>query len=303
MSEISEKKKQTPMEKVAAFIVDKRKAFYLIYAGLAIFCVIAWGWVNVNNDITTYLPEETETRRGLSIMNDEFTTFASSRIMIDNISYDRAGQLAEQLEAIPGIKSITLDDSEEHYKDGAALLSVTFDGEAEDQICLDALDEINAIIDDYDVYISGDVGASTSETIAKEMQLVMLIAVAIILLVLLFTSHTYMEIPVLLMTFGMAALLNMGTNFIFGTISFISNSIAVVLQLALAIDYAIILCHRYTEERAVSEPREAVIAALSKASSQLRAKDQRMGSFFRKNALYRPADIRRTACYMLHFLQ
>ena len=61
-------------------------------------------------------------------------------------------------------------------------------------------------------------------------------------------------------------------TFCFGTISFVSNSIAVVLQLALAIDYAIILCHRYTEERAlVSEPREAVIAALSKAIPEISA--------------------------------
>ena len=72
-----------------------------------------------------------------------------------------------------------------------------------------------------------------------------------------------MEIPVLLLTFGMAALLNMGTNFMFGEISFVSNSIAVVLQLALAIDYAIILCNRYTEERSAMGSRDAVVSALS----------------------------------------
>ena len=58
-----------------------------------------------------------------------------------------------------------------------------------------------------------------------------------------------MEVPVYLIVFSTAAVLNMGTNFIFGTISFITNSIAIVLQLAMAIDYAIIFCHRYMEER------------------------------------------------------
>ncbi|MFR5601278.1 MAG: MMPL family transporter [Lachnospiraceae bacterium] len=101
------------------------------------------------------------------------------------------------------------------------------------------------------------------------MNLGMAIAVVIIVAVLLFTSHTYMEIPVLLLTFGAAALLNKGTNFIFGEISFVSNSVAVVLQLALAIDYAIILCHRYTEEREHMEAREAVITALSKAIPEI----------------------------------
>ena len=86
------------------------------------------------------------------------------------------------------------------------------------------------------------------------------------MVVLLFTSKSYMEVPVYLIVFAAAAVLNMGTNFIFGTISFITNSIAVVLQLALAIDYAIIFCHRYMEERDNGlDPREADIAALSKA--------------------------------------
>ncbi len=78
-----------------------------------------------------------------------------------------------------------------------------------------------------------------------------------------------MEIPILLVTFGVAALLNVGSNFLLGEISFISDSIAIILQLALAIDYAIILCHRYTEERMLQEPREAVITALSKAIPEI----------------------------------
>ena len=79
------------------------------------------------------------------------------------------------------------------------------------------------------------------------------------------TSRSYAEVPVLLMTFGAAALLNMGTNFLCGTISFISNSVTVILQLALAIDYAIILCHRFSDEHETLPTREACIAALSKA--------------------------------------
>lgn len=96
--------------------------------------------------------------------------------------------------------------------------------------------------------------------------MILLIAAVVIVVVLLFTSKSYMEVPVYLIVFVVAAVLNMGTNFLFGTISFITNSIAVVLQLALAIDYAIIFCHRYMEERDNGlDPREADISALSKA--------------------------------------
>ena len=261
--------KQSPIQRLAAFIVDKRKVFYLLFIGLSIFCVFSSGWVAVNDDLTSYLPAETETRRGLTTMDEEFVTFGTSRILVDNVSAAQAGVLQERLEDIAGVKSVEFDGSEDHYQHGAALFSVTYDGTADDAVSLQALADIREMLAGYDVYVTGDTGANDSANLDAEMQVVMVIAVVIILLVLLFTSHTYMEIPVLLMTFGMAALLNKGTNFIFGEISFVSNSVAVVLQLALAIDYAIILCHRYTEEREHLEAREAVVIALSKAIPEI----------------------------------
>ena len=261
--------KQSSMERVSAFIVDKRKAFYLLYIGVAIFCVFSSGWTAVNDDLTSYLPDTTETRQGLTIMDEEFVTFGTSRIMVDNISWRQAERLAEQARAIPGVKAVEFDNTPDHYQSGGALLSITYEGAAADPVSLKALDSVEALLEGYDVYVTGDTGGSASDSLAAEMQVVMVIAVVIILLVLLFTSHTYMEIPVLLMTFGLAALMNKGTNFIFGEISFVSDSVAVVLQLALAIDYAIILCHRYTEERERLEPREAVVIALSKAIPEI----------------------------------
>lgn len=261
--------KQSPLERISAFIVDKRKAFYLVYIGFAIFCVFSSSWTQVNDDLTSYLPADTETRQGLTVMEDEFVTFGTSRIMVDNISFDSAEKLSEEIESTEGVKSVEFDGTEDHFKNGAALFSITYDGTATDEVSLNALEKVTALLEGYDVYVTGDTGDSASEGLAKEMQVVMIIAVVIIVLVLLFTSHTYMEIPVLIATFGMAALMNKGTNFIFGEISFVSDSVAVVLQLALAIDYAIILCHRYTEERTHLEAREAVIIALSKAIPEI----------------------------------
>lgn len=265
----TQKKKETPIEKLAALIVDKRKAFYLFYIIAGIFCAISTGWTQVNNDITSYLPDSSETRMGLDLMNEQFITYGSGSIMLENVTYEKAEQIAAELEEIDGVTSVTVSNDEDSYKNGSALLSVTFDGEEDDQISKDAMNAIKQKLEPYDVYISSAVGNSSSETIAAEMQVVIVIVLVIIIAVLFFTSHTYMEIPVLLMTFGMAALLNMGTNFLFGEISFVSNSIAVVLQLALAIDYAIILCNRYTEERVTMGARDAVVTALSKAIPEI----------------------------------
>lgn len=269
MTMSTEKKKQTPIEKLAALIVDKRKAFYLFYIIAGIFCAISMNWTKVNNDITSYLPDSSETRVGLDLMNEQFITYGSGSIMLENITFEKAQEVASELEKIDGVTTVKVEDNSDSYKNGSALLSVTFDGEESDEISKKAMNEIKERLEPYDEYINSAVGNSSSETIAAEMQVVIVIVLVIIIAVLFFTSHTYMEIPVLLMTFGMAALLNMGTNFIFGEISFVSNSIAVVLQLALAIDYAIILCNRYTEERATMDARDAVVTALSKAIPEI----------------------------------
>lgn len=269
MAKKNDSENKSIIEKAAEFIVDKRKAFYLIYILLAVFSIFSSGWIKVNNDITDYLSEETETRQGLSVMNENFTTYATADIMIDNISLAHAEQLSEEIKNIDGVKDIAFDDTDKHYVDSSALLTVTFDGEADDSISEEALNSIKEYIADYDTYISAELGNTKADTIAKEMTVVMAIACIIILAVLFLTSGTYMEIPVMIMTFGMAAILNKGTNYMFGTISFISNSIAIVLQLALAIDYAIILCHRFSEERQNLDIREAAIAALQKAIPEI----------------------------------
>ncbi len=261
--------RMTPIQHVAAFIVDKRKAFYLFYIGLAIFCLFSTGWVSVNNDITSYLADDTETRRGLTAMEEQFVTFGTNRILVDNISRAQGETLRRELEALEGVKSVEFDGTEEHFRDGAALFTITYEGSAEDQVSLDGLARVKETLEGLDTYVTGETGYSISEILNEEMRVVVVVAVVIIVVVLTFTSKTYMEVPVLLMTFGLAALLNKGTNFLLGEISFVSNSVAVVLQLALAIDYAIILCHRYSEEREIHEARDAVIAALSKSIPEI----------------------------------
>lgn len=129
------------------------------------------------------------------------------------------------------------------------------------------MNAVRETLADYDTYVSTEVGAEeeTSKALAKDMNLILVLAVIIIVAVLLLSTKAYMEIPVLLITFGVAAILNKGTNYWLGTISSVTDSIAVVLQLALAIDYAIILCDRFMEEHETMDAESAVKVALSKA--------------------------------------
>ena len=259
------------MMKVAEFIVDKRNLIVLIYVILIIFSAFSRSWVKVENDLSYYLPADAETKIGLEIMDDEFVTFGSARLMVANITYDDAKALADTISERPEVQSLSFDDSTEHYNDASALFDVTFNYPEEDEKAKKALDSLVSDLSDYDVFVSSTLDEDLSETIAKEMQVIIVIVAFVVVTVLILTSQTYAEVPVLIITFLSAAILNMGTNFMLGKISFISNSVTIVLQLALSVDYAIIFCNRFKEEHETMPIRESVIVALSKSIVEILA--------------------------------
>ena len=149
-------------EKLATFIVDKRNLIFFLYACALIFCLFSRSWVRVCNDITEYLPESTETRQGLTLMEEEFTTFATARVMVSHVTYDMAADLAEQMEQIEGVSSAafgndaagadtgdsepeTPEDIAAYFKGADALISVTFEGEETDESSLAAMEAIREL--------------------------------------------------------------------------------------------------------------------------------------------------------------
>ena len=180
-------------EKIATVVVDRRNLIFFLYIGALIFSLFSSSWVKVCNDITEYLPPETETRRGLTIMDEEFTTFGTARVMVSNITYDKALELQEQLEAIEGVSEVTFDETDEHFKNTSALFDITFHAEEDEALAIDAMNAVKEQLAGYDTYVKSTVGSSDSETLAEEMNLILLIAAVIIVLVLLFTSRTYAE--------------------------------------------------------------------------------------------------------------
>lgn len=271
MKEKEEKQKGNFWLTVSTFIVNKRKAIEILFIFAIIYSVLSINKVQVNQDITSYLPAESETRRGLSLMEDEFITYGTAKVMVSNVTYTQAESLLVQIENVEGVKSVEFDHTKNHYKGTDALFDITVDGEEEDEVSIQAVKAVRAVLSDYDTYVSTSVGQTeeSAESLANDMNVILVIAVIIIIAVLLLSTKAYLEIPVLLVTFGVAAILNMGTNFWFGTISFVTNSIAVVLQLALAIDYAIILCDRFMEEHETMDAESAVKVALSKAIPEI----------------------------------
>ena len=265
------KEKGSVMEKVAQFIVDKRNLFFLLYTAALIFCLFSMNWKSVETDVTVYLNADSETRQGIDTMNEHFAMFSSARVMVSNVTYDEAVELYEQITQVEGVTMVDFSNTPECYKDANALMSVTFDGTDLQERTMTSLANIRQILEGYDFVVDTTVGYDQIAELNQQMMEIMVYAVVIILVALTLTSTAYMEVPVLGLTFGVAILLGMGTNFLLGEISFISDSVAMQLQLAMGIDYAIIMAHRFSAERELFAPREACIKALAKAIPEITA--------------------------------
>ncbi len=252
-------KMNTPLHRFAEFVVGKYKLFFIIFAALCVFSVFAMGWTEVENDVAAYLPDSYEAKQGLDIMDKEFKTYGSAKILLEDIDETRAAEISGEISAVEGVESceFNMNDS------GSALFKVTLsslEGEGEDTV-----NELRDMFDGDKAYIYSEEGDSVSDQITGEVRGLIGIIAVILVVVITFTSSTYAEVPILLATFVAAALINKGTNFLLGRISFISDSVTIILQLAMSIDYAIIFCNRYKQEHKTLPVREAVVESLAQS--------------------------------------
>ena len=273
------------MYKAAALIVDKRKLILLLIGIMLLFSFVSRNWVEVEQELTEYLPASSETKQGLDLMDEQFVTFGTADLMIANIDYEGAEETAERIRAVKGVQSVDFDDSSDHYSNVSALYHVTFDYPKEDERCLEVLQQLKDRYSSMDLYVSTELGNQKGEIIDREVGVIMVLVAVIVVTVLTLTSQTYAEVPVLALTFVAAMILNQGTNFLLGKISFVSDSVTSILQLALSLDYAVILCNRFKEEYNLRAPstseagkeetaqrlRDSVVSALAKGITEIGA--------------------------------
>ncbi len=266
-------------ERISAYIVNKRKAFMVFFILAAVFSVFSSSWVKVSNKLSDYLPESTKTKQGLDIMDENFTTFGTAKVMVNNIDYEKALELSTKLKEIAGVSRVDFYDKsdsdyenkniEDYYKDFAALYTISFEDVEDSKLVQEAIVKVREAVSTYDNVVYTTIDKDDAKSLNEDMKVIGVLVVIIIVGVLIFTSQTYVEILIFMLTFAVAILLNVGTNFIFGRISFVTKAVGVVLQLALAIDYAIILFHRFMEERQNLKAKHALISALAKAIPEI----------------------------------
>ena len=263
--------RESLMTRIARFVVDKRRWILALFVGMFVFSAFSLRWISVEEDITYYLPDDAEAKRGLFIMEEEFTTYGSAQVMVKGISPEDASALAESLGQVEDVALVQYDESGAHYRDDCALFDLSFADTPSSPRSEQALERVRELLEGRDATVYTEVGFSLSKLLAEQMLTVLIFVVIVVLAVLVFTSSTYAEIPVMILTFLAAAVLNVGTHFLMGTISFVSNSVGIVLQLALSVDYAIIFCNRYKEEHERLDVQEAVVRALAVSIPEISA--------------------------------
>ena len=254
-------------EKIAGFIVRFRAVWLFLLLALAVVAALSIGRTRVNYDLTAYLNEDTDTKRGLDLMNGEFEQTSFMSVVLIDADEAAAAEYAGQIGLLDGVLTAAHDPAAGvAERDGHRyrLIRVTLNAGQEEA----ALEAVDVMLADVPHLISGAAQDSRDlqESILREMPLVMAVSCAIVFAILLAMTRSWFEPVIFFLVIAVSILINMGTNWIFPSISFITFAVTAILQLALAMDYSIMLMNAFDRLRRQGlAPREAMAQALSGA--------------------------------------
>jgi len=248
--------------KIGDFIVDMRYLFLVVFLILTGIGIANINNVNINYDITSYLPNGTETKVGLEKIQASFGDVNEIQLMIANIGSDEAGNLKEEFAKIEHVAEVNFENSDNYYKEENALFVIELD-QVNNEERENVVNEIKRLTDDKEISMVVD----GEDDVVNGMELILTLAVVVIVLVLIFTSQSYFDIILAFLVFSVSILLNMGSNFLLGDISYITKSIAIVLQLGLSLDYLIIFLNHYMKE--VNDTDDLLLAVKKTVSKSI----------------------------------
>lgn len=261
-------------------IINNKSLIEKIFGILIVASIICIPFVGVNYDLSEYLPSFAPSKQGLTLMEDQFGYPGTARVMVGEVSLYEAKLYKDQIEKVDGVDMVmwadtTTDiyqsnlfvnykDIESYYKDDFAVMDVTFDEGDSSKKTHEAIDKIQEITGEKGYFAGSAVqNKSLSETLVRQVAIAMVMGIFMIALILCLTTNSWFEPFLFLLIMGIAIVINMGTNIFLGTISFLTFSIAAILQLAIAMDYSIFLLHSFQREKETGiEPTQALANAI-----------------------------------------
>lgn len=208
--------------------------------------------VTINYDGSSYLPEESNTKKALVVMDEEFGVYGACEVMVENISLMEAVELASELSALNGIQQVTFIPTQETYfHDEKALYQITFDSGNYDEETKTTLKALKDKLTTHDVYFRGESidSIAYSSVIESEILKIILILVPIVLIILFMATSSWIEPLLFIIVVLISVVINMGTNAFFPSISYMTHATCGILQLALCMDYTVMMIHAYKKEK------------------------------------------------------
>ena len=233
------------MRKITDFIVNKRNIILVIFVILTGVCLYTSTKVIINSDIAKYLPATSETKIGKDIMDEEFGEIKSStlNVMFKNLSEEEKQEKLKELQNIEGVSSVDYDNTKEYNNGDYTLYTINVDD-------YDHSKTAEHIYDTVDNMKPAAMSGSIYTEFKPVLQVwIIAVAIAMAMVILTILSESYIEPWLYLTSIGIAVFINKGTNIIFPSVSNITDSITAILQLALSMDYSIMLSNRYRQER------------------------------------------------------
>lgn len=252
------------MNKITDIIVNKRYWIMGLFVGLAIGCLLLFSSITINYDTTKYLEEGSPTRVGLEVMGEEFGSDGSFQVMIDNVTREEANEIKNKLEQIENVESVLFNsDSENNYHDGYALLNVFLTVSNFDNVARDVISATKEELNGYSYHLNEGAINSVyiSDTVNSDMYKILIVALIIVFIILIINSVSWIEPVIFMIVIGICIVINMGTNAFLPSISFVTGSICAVMQLALSMDYSIMLLHSFIEEKETNSNESDLINA------------------------------------------
>ena len=274
------------MDVFARFIINNPKKIIALFILVSVIAAFVSLYVDINYNLADYLPQKAISTKGIKIMNDEFAkAIPNVFVMVRDISVTEALGLKKQLSRARGVTEVLwLDDVvdlmqplemqdtetvENFYKNRNALFSVTVRKGSEKEACA-AIQEIIS----PEGAISGEAATimDMQNSAVSEVRLAFAVLLPVIIIILVLSTTSWLEPILFLAAIGVSVVINMGTNIIFGEISFVTNSISPILQMAVSMDYAIFLLHSFANNRAAYDnPKTAMYHAIKASSTTIAA--------------------------------
>ncbi|MEN6430377.1 MAG: MMPL family transporter, partial [Coriobacteriales bacterium] len=267
------------LNRFAVFVVKQRRAVMAITAVLLVLA--AWGMMNqrTNYDMMSYLPQDLDSTKGFTILNDDFGLGNTMQVYIRGESDAKVATLVKKLEAVRGVEAVhwvtdlaPIEQPREfldkavagnYYSDGGTLLQVGFAGTMSDPLVKDAVNEVKRLVEPYDAAIAGAQQIELEESMSSSQLGLILASIGLVTLVLLLTVPSIVVPILFVITIAIGVVMNLGLSYYIGQeVFYLTSVIVFALQFAVTMDYALFLYHRFEEERRTRDTEDAMIVAV-----------------------------------------